>query len=280
MLAGSGFRRVARLIAVLAVALLGSAATGTFAQAALSGQAVASAQIDPGLDSAIGALNAKARENWPDEFGEVWIKRDGPDAGVYIGFTVDPEAKVAALVAELDFPRPDILVPVTVKYSANELHQRLMEMVSDRDAAQKGLPPLAHVTDGRYDMFVDVENGVIVVRMPVFTGEFKAAFLAAYGDDLRFEEHELAVPLTGTKHGTKSTRATLNRRLRKVEQRLRKTTRKLKQAKIRHRKLKRRGTAPKSTVRRSHQRVQKLTRRVKKQRAQKRTLTRKIRRLA
>lgn len=278
MLAGSGFGRVARLIAVLAVALLGGAVTGNFAQAASNGQAsVASAQVDPGLDSAIGALNARARENWPDEFGEVWIKRDGPGARVYVGFTMDPEAKVAALVAELDFPRPDILVPVTVKYSAKELGQRQMEMVGDRDAAQKGLPPLAHVTDGRYDMFVDVENGVIVVRMPVFTNEFKAAFLAAYGDDLRFEEHALAVPLTD---GTKGTRAKLNQRFRKVEQRLRRTARKLKRAEIRHRKLKRRGTAPQATVRRSHQRVQKLKRRVKKQRAQKRALTRRIRGLS
>jgi hypothetical protein len=91
---------------------------------------------DPSLHESIKAIGSTVTSKWPHEYGWVWIEPDKPEDGVFVGFTEGAEEKVAELAK--DFSYPELLVPVTVKYSATEIQDLQNQIIAGRENAKRG----------------------------------------------------------------------------------------------------------------------------------------------
>ncbi|MBN8866054.1 MAG: hypothetical protein J0H98_00735 [Solirubrobacterales bacterium] len=124
-------------------------------------------------------LGPKASEMWPNEYGAIWYRTPGdPQGGVDIGFTEYAESKVAYLAK--DFPRPELLHPITVPVSDREISRRVVEVARDHAALKSGEAPFDQEIDQNYDVKEDLKTGEVIVVMNEPTTLARQSFDKAY----------------------------------------------------------------------------------------------------
>lgn len=151
-------------------ALLRDAAT----IAAKTGLPLALVQREVAVQGAVGELQERVANRWPDTFGGLWI--DQPTGLVHVAFTRDAAANVAAVAGT--FSAPELLVPVTVGRSYRALKAVQERMIADRGDG-RAWPGM---TGTRYAIDVDQRQNRLVVVTDGHTAETVAALRAAYGD--------------------------------------------------------------------------------------------------
>jgi hypothetical protein len=116
------------------------------------------------------------------------------ESGIEIAFTSDAEERVSQLAS--GFPDPSLLHPVTFKWSAAELEARQMAMVADRSAIQADRVSIAGLSDGNYDLNIDIPTNSLQLIAPKVTSQMKESTASRYGSDVIVVEGPIAEPAT------------------------------------------------------------------------------------
>lgn len=140
------------------------------------------------LESLAADLEPVVAATWPNSFGGLWLRIDGPP-GIVIAFTKNGSENVAELATA--FARPEALLNVDVERSLADLVALHGQLRSTREAVQNlaaGPIPLAIAdTGGTYDIGIDVVTNQVAVYAMEETAELRAAFNALYGDAVRVQ---------------------------------------------------------------------------------------------
>ncbi|MBK5233084.1 MAG: hypothetical protein JJE13_08915 [Thermoleophilia bacterium] len=148
------------------------------------------------LEREISQLKIKALELWPNTYAGFWKIDGDPSRGIFAAFTADAQEKVDRLAE--GFSKPELLRPVTHRYSNVELGSLLDEVVDKRDLARDGKLDLPGVDRNRMDVRVDEVNNRVDVIAPHPTegtvSYFAESFPQYSRDTLRVVEGPIMEP--------------------------------------------------------------------------------------
>lgn len=146
------------------------------------------------LERASVGFEPQLIEAFPATFGGAWLETDGAP-GLTVALTSG--AADALPVIQSMFAIPDAVRTVTVEHSLGDLLALQQQMIDDRTALQSSDAPLVHVlsvTGGNYDLDIDVQRSVVVVRLPEFSEELSDAFAQLYGTSMLVVEGNGSAP--------------------------------------------------------------------------------------
>ncbi|MGH2381117.1 MAG: hypothetical protein ACRDG7_07835, partial [Candidatus Limnocylindria bacterium] len=146
------------------------------------------------LERASVGFEPQLIEAFPATFGGAWLETEGAP-GLTVALTSG--ADDALPVIQSMFAIPHAVRTVTVEHSLGDLLALQQQMIDDRTASQSADAPLVYalsVTSGNYDLDIDVQRSVVVVRLPEFSEELSEAFEQLYGTSMLVVEGKGSAP--------------------------------------------------------------------------------------
>jgi hypothetical protein len=177
--------RMGKLRGVVRVVLIVAGIAGTLAAlpagspAVMGSLAPTFAAGPTRLDRELELIEPEARERWPESFAGVWGSAGVTPNRIYVAFTSDAAGKVARLAER--FSRPEMLVPVTVRYSLVHLEHLELAMRGDREAARGRRNPMEGLRGAQYDLSINVKANAVEMIVPAQLALARRSVTKAYG---------------------------------------------------------------------------------------------------